>query len=53
VYLDDLNLSVVSRMLNGRTIPHKSLSIGAQGPGKSGNTRSTPSATAIASGTLM
>ena len=30
VELDDLDLSVVSRTLNGRTIPYKSLSIGAQ-----------------------
>jgi DNA repair exonuclease SbcCD ATPase subunit len=30
VELDDLNLSVVSRTLHGRTIPYKSLSIGAQ-----------------------
>jgi chromosome segregation ATPase len=30
VELDDLNLSVLSRTLNGRTIPYKSLSIGAQ-----------------------
>ena len=30
VELDDLDLSVVSRTLNGRTIPYKSLSVGAQ-----------------------
>lgn len=30
VELDDLDLSVVSRTLRGRTIPYKSLSIGAQ-----------------------